>query len=392
MKNCFLPLTFLPFTFCFFAAATAVVASDPGLAGGPFVVNVTARAATIVWLVDSGDVRVKAAGATEAEMESPSLRVEKSTLTGLKPNTKYEYHVPGYYDSVGSFRTAPVGDEPFDFVAYGDNRTRPDVHQKIITEIVANGTPDMVLQTGDLVADGSDTLLWRTFFDIEKPLLRETAFFPSLGNHEHNARNFYELTQTASPYYSFDWGSAHFAVIDTDIDNISKVESVRTAFWAEQTHWLEEDLKTHQQAQFRFVAGHHPPYTAVASRQGDNPHIAALTPWFERYHVTAGFFGHDHNYQHYLRNGIHYVTSGGGGAPLYDVDKPPVGITEKVVSVENYVSVHVAAGVAHVRVYAIDGKVIDEFEMKGWAQPKPVVVTAAAAPAAKAAAATPVAK
>jgi hypothetical protein len=41
------------------------------------------------------------------------------------------------------------------------------------------------------------------------------------------------------------------------------------------------------------------------------------------YDLTAGFFGHDHNYQHYLKNGVHYVTTGGGGAPLYDVDKPP---------------------------------------------------------------------
>jgi len=49
-------------------------------------------------------------------------------------------------------------------------------------------------------------------------------------------------------------------------------------------------------------------------------------------------FGHDHNYQHYLKDGIHYITSGGGGAPLYDVDVPPAGITQKVMSIENFVS------------------------------------------------------
>jgi hypothetical protein len=26
------------------------------------------------------------------------------------------------------------------------------------------------------------------------------------------------------------------------------------------------------------------------------------------YHVTAAFFGHDHNYQHYLKEGIHYIA------------------------------------------------------------------------------------
>ena len=87
--------------------------------------------------------------------------------------------------------------------------------------------------------------------------------------------------------------------------------------------------------------------------------------------MTAGFFGHDHNYQHYLQNGIHYITSGGGGAPLYDVDKPPVGITQKVASIENFVSVHVDGKLAHVKVLGIDGKIIDEFDLHGSSQPKP---------------------
>jgi len=352
---------------------TGAPAAQPSLAGGPFAVNVTSRTATIVWIVESGDLAIRPAGDADALRVSPSLRVEKTTLTGLKPNTKYEYNVPGFHDATGSFKTPPTGDTPFDFVAYGDNRTRPSVHRQVIEQIVAHGIPDMVLQSGDLVADGSDSSLWSIFFDIEKELLRQTAFFPSLGNHEHNARNFYDLLQVATPYYSFDWGNAHFSVIDTDIDNISKVESVRTAFWAEETHWLEEDLKSHQTSQFRFVAGHHPPYTAVATRQGDNPQVTALTPMLEKYHVTAGLFGHDHNYQHYLQNGIHYITSGGGGAPLYDVDKPPVGITQKVAKVENFVAVHVEGKSAHVKVIAIDGQVIDEFDLQGWAAPKPVV-------------------
>src|SRR5260370_8063699 len=86
--------------------------------------------------------------------------------------------------------------------------------------------------------------------------------------------------------------------------------------------------------------------TAVARRQGDNPEMTALIPLFEKEHVTAGFFGHDHNYQHYLKNGVHYVITGGGGAPLYDVDKPPAGITQKVISTEHFVAVTVTGKTA----------------------------------------------
>ena len=67
--------------------------------------------------------------------------------------------------------------------------------------------------------------------------------------------------------------------------------------------------------------------------------MTALIPMFEKYKLTAGFFGHDHNYQHYLQNGIHYFITGGGGAPLYDVYTPPQGITQKAVSIENFVTV-----------------------------------------------------
>jgi len=119
-------------------------------------------------------------------------------------------------------------------------------------------------------------------------------------------------------------------VLNSDIGNAATSQAAKQSFWSEQARWLEEDLAKSQKADFRFVMPHHPPMTAVAQRQGDNPEMAALIPLFEKQHVTAGFFGHDHNYQHYLKNGVHYVITGGGSAPLYDVDKPPEDITQKV--------------------------------------------------------------
>ena len=89
--------------------------------------------------------------------------------------------------------------------------------------------------------------------------------------------------------------------------------------------------------------------------------MTALVPLFEKHGVSAAFFGHDHNYQHYLRNGIHYVITGGGGAPLYDVDKPPEGITQKVVSIENFVRGNVDSTGLHVEAIAIDGRTLDKF-------------------------------
>jgi hypothetical protein len=84
--------------------------------------------------------------------------------------------------------------------------------------------------------------------------------------------------------------------------------------------------------------------------------------------VSAGFFGHDHNYQHYLKNGIHYLIAGGGGAPLYDVDKPPQDILQKVERIENFVKVSVDGKTAHFQAIAIDGRTLEEFDIHGSAQ------------------------
>src|SRR5262249_7957676 len=241
--------------------------------------------------------------------------------------------------------------------------TRPDAHRSVIASILKNANPDFVVHTGDLTADGSDTSLWPIFFDIERELLRKVAFYPSLGNHEHHAPNYAEYMK-AKQYYSFDWGQVHCTIIDSDIGSVGSTDSERLTFWNEQTRWLEADLQAAQKADFRFVFAHHPPMTAVKVRQGDNPHMTALEQMLRRYKVAAGFFGHDHNYQHYLKNGIHYVTTGGGGAPLYDVRIPPAGITQQVASIENFVGVDVKGKVAHLKAVAINGKTLNEFDVE----------------------------
>jgi len=346
------------------AAAIPLVAG-PKIVGGPFVVGVTQRTATVVWIVQSDEITLRPAAGTTT-LTSPSLRVEKTTFTGLQPNTRYEYAIPGAGDpGTGSFKTIPpAGPTPYRFVVYGDTRTRHDVHQRVIGELMKHGIPDFILHTGDMVAEGNDSSLWPIFFGIEKDLLRQAAFFPALGNHERNTHYFNELFREGTTCYSFDWGNGHFIVINSDIENAAGNERDRNAFWTAQTRWLEDDLLTHQKSDYRFLVAHHPPFTAVTRRQGDNPHMTALVPMFEKYHVSAAFFGHDHNYQHYLKNVVQYVTTGGGGAPLYDVDIPSAEITQKVASVENFVTVSVNREIAKIKAIAIDGRTLEEFDIK----------------------------
>jgi 3',5'-cyclic AMP phosphodiesterase CpdA len=337
------------------------LAAEPGagekVIGGPYVVNAGQRSATVVWVVQTGQVSV---GTEPGKPDKvvPVLRAEMTALNGLRPGTTYYYEAFPGEAGKGSFKTAPSGAATFEFVVYGDTRTRHEVHRSVINGVIKYSNPDFVMHTGDLVENGTDNTLWPIFFDAERELLRRAAIFPALGNHERHARNYYDYMD-AKPYYSFNWGSAHFAVIDSDLGNVGVTQADKDAFWQEQTRWLEDDLDKAQKSDFRFVFAHHPPMTAVKRRQGDNPHMTALEPLFQRHRLTAGFFGHDHNYQHYFKEGIQYFVTGGGGAPLYDVDAPPAGITKKVESTENFVVVKVNGNKAHIEAKRPDGTTID---------------------------------
>jgi hypothetical protein len=372
--------------------AAGLLGAAPKVIGGPVVVNVGPRAATIVWVVQTDEATVKLPNGTTKQ--SPSFHVEHTNLTGLQPNTKYEYEAGGLK---GSFKTAPLvpGTRPtstaatdaaaapggaaaapatppappavavpFEFFVFGDTRTRHDMHRRVIEAVLKQGTPDFFLHTGDLVADGNDSSMWPTFFDIERELLRKAAFYPSLGNHERNSKEYYDFFRVDTPYYSFNWCNAHFSVMNTDFGNAASSKFAKEAFWAEQVKWLEDDLASNQKMDYRFVVGHHPPMSAVSTRQNFDPRMQALIPMFEKYNLTAGFFGHDHNYQHYLKNGVHYVITGGGGAPLYNVDKPDPRTTVKVVSTENFVTIKVDGKTAKVQAHALDGKILDEYDLK----------------------------
>ena len=358
-KSTAIPVVLL-FSAVSFGQTPKPLAPGEKLIGGPYAVNVTPRSATIMWVVQSGEVTV-GTDPGKLDARTPVLRAEKATILGLKRGQTYHYQAFPGEAGKGSFKTPTAGAEPFQFVVYGDTRTRHDVHRSVIAGVLKFAKPDFVMHTGDLVADGADPGLWPIFYDAERELLRNVAFYPALGNHEHNARNYYDFMD-AKPYYSFNWGKAHFTVINSDIGNVAATESERDAFWKAQTAWLEEDLKDAAESDYRFVFAHHPPRTAVKRRQGDNAHMTALEPMFEKYHLTAGFFGHDHNYQHYTKSGIHYFITGGGGAPLYDVDVPPAG-TIKVESTENFVVVNVSGRTIRIEARKPDGTVVDTTEL-----------------------------
>jgi len=89
---------------------------------------------------------------------------------------------------------------------------------------------------------------------------------------------------------------------------------------------------------------------------------ARLGTVFQDHKVSAVFTGHDHHYHRAVAGGIQFVTTGGGGAGLYDTDAPQPE-TVKYAKVHHYVCVDLGPERARCRATDVDGNTIEEFEV-----------------------------
>jgi len=78
--------------------------------------------------------------------------------------------------------------------------------------------------------------------------------------------------------------------------------------------------------------------------------------------VDIVFSGHDHNYQRYYYNGIYYIISGGGGAPLYSRTST-LPYLEVFIYAYHFCVIYVSRFRLYVKVINDNGKKIDCFEV-----------------------------
>jgi acid phosphatase type 7 len=239
-------------------------------------------------------------------------------------------------------------------VIYGDTRTNHEAHRKIVSAIL-KVKPFVVFHLGDMVNDGNNKKEWDIFEEIIAPLRKIARIFPLLGNHEAGSELYFRhfgVTEGAR-WYSLDLDNIHFTVLDStsDLDEGSP-----------QYKWLRSDLENHENAElFKLVLLHHPVFSV--GRHRDTMELSrTLEPLFEKYRVDAVFSGHDHNYQRFLVNNIHYIVTSGGGAPLYSQEsKSPY--LEKFIKEYHFCVISVKDNVLLVQAFDPGLKLIDQFQI-----------------------------
>jgi len=251
------------------------------------------------------------------------LSLQHIQITNLIPGKKYSYklYINDYYLKTnamisGYFKTKKLSEENLKFAVYGDTRTYHEWH-KYVADKIAEDNPEFVINSGDLVEKGDWLPDWNSYFNEISNLTKKSVYYPLLGNHERNNSYYYQafyLPKGSGDYnkrwYYFDYGKLRFIFLDSNAVGTKQLEKA-------QLTWLEGILKSAKNKTI-LVFYHHPFWNNCKDYSyGMESHLEELwRPLFEKYGVKAVFNGHVHSYERHEKNGIIYIITGGGGAPL----------------------------------------------------------------------------
>ncbi|MBN1372870.1 MAG: metallophosphoesterase [Anaerolineaceae bacterium] len=339
-------------------APTADLSPFKSVLRGPYLQFAQPDSIWVVW-----DTEEAFAGFVEYGMDETLGTIATETaesqhhaiqLTGLSPATRYHYRI-SREDTLSTFTTPGDSTQAFRFAVVGDTQSN-EVEQTQIVAQMASAAPDVVLHLGDLVGNGRDRGFWNHFFSLQAQLLRSAIFYPALGNHEEDAQMYYEIFHLPNNerWYSFDYGPARFIVLEVDGYVNSSLGP-----GGDQRMWLEAEL-ARPRPSFLFVTFHIPIHSSMSEDPSEVNLRNELAPLFEQAGVTAVFSGNAHQYERLEVNGVTYIVSGGGGAPLHAFAELEPGSLVQA-STHHFVVVDVTAEQAQARVIDLAGQEIDAF-------------------------------
>jgi acid phosphatase type 7 len=226
---------------------------------------------------------------------------------------------------------------PLTFVVYGDTRfteqpgaANPLARRALVARI-ASEHPAAILIGGDVVFRGSDPEDYATYHsETAEWAQRKTPAFPALGNHEFKGCDpasedssclenwwnaFGELKLRPYRWYSVSIGPSILALL-LDSDSALKAGS-------DQRAWLEQQFSAANadpRIEFILIVLHYPPVRdPIFPRGKDEAEVERyLSGRVRAKTLRAGVLvigSHVHNYERFIRSGITYLVSGGGGAP-----------------------------------------------------------------------------
>ncbi|MBR5410309.1 MAG: metallophosphoesterase family protein [Clostridia bacterium] len=253
-------------------------------------------------------------------------------VTDLQPGTAYTYRVgdraAGVWSEACTFVTDDR-DDTLSFITIADVQAGSLEDFTHAAETLAGAVEtlpgaEFIVNLGDYVNDNTNDE-WDWYFEAFKAYNDAYTGVPVAGNHDGNItnklntfcfRNTFCLDKTDNRslegvYYSFDWGNAHFAVLNTnDMYPMSQA----------QKNWLRNDMNA-SAATWKILLMHRSLYSAGKNINKPDTIVMrdVLLPIIDELKIDVVLSGHDHMYlrtdflKDDARVGVSYVTEAFGG-------------------------------------------------------------------------------
>ena len=371
--------------------------------------NSTSR--TIMWQSDNSEAdavieyRLEGAeksqtiGATDKAFtdDGSTTYIHEAILTGLTPNTKYEYRV-GYGTDRRSdwYRLETAGASVYDVLIYPDSQSGDYSQWEEIVKNSALRNPRTALyiSMGDLVDNGEHAYQWRTWLNSIKPLSANVPLATTLGNHEmytldwkmrepYAYLNYFAVPPNGNEifnrrYYSYDFGDVHYIVLDTMLYESNHEDNHDTHhpdLYDVQVQWLHQDLMANTK-KWTVVLMHRDPFQYAFDRPGANRAIGfddegvLFMPIFDEFNVDLVLSAHLHSYRNrgHVRNferdasGPLYILTGiAGDARRPKWKQHPLDVyVAPDRDKNNYMTMTVTPNKLIVKAFLTDGTQLDE--------------------------------
>lgn len=260
----------------------------------------------------------------EAPPDEPgTYYMHDAAITELTPGTCYRYELAADPSLAGRFCTSQPDGARVHWVSIGDtNAQLGNATRNVLAHVVPLGA-EFVVHGGDLQYYRSAVETWAGWFPVMAPLLRLGATQPALGNHEKETPD--ELEDYSLRFfgdeafggkemrYRFESGGVHFFVLDSE-EPLGPTSA--------QGAWLTAglaDAKAAPAHRASVIVLHRPFATCSDNAQLVDERLAYASVFADT-GVALVLQAHVHGYERFELDGVTYVTTGGGGGRLSDMD------------------------------------------------------------------------
>jgi len=205
---------------------------------------------------------------------------------------------------------AAAAQDSFHFVIVGDRtgEATPGVYERVLEEAAATN-PALILTLGDTIEGEHNATAEAEWLDVERMLApyKRIPVYLTPGNHDvWNAfsADLFRKHSGHELHYSFDYGRAHFTVLDN-----SRVET----FTPEELAFLTSDLKAHAAQPLKFVISHKPSWAVSVMMNNPDFELHRIAKQFGVEYVIAG---HVHGLFESVLDGVTYISAPSAGGNL----------------------------------------------------------------------------